>query len=280
MSASDPTGAVRVVVVCDVDDECRLREVFGEEGWEVTVVHVAEAIEHATHRDPDLVVLHDLPIHQATMTCTTLHRDGPRPTIAMSSTLREQDVVAGLHSGIDTFVPEAVGERELVARARALLRRYVRPRPATDDARDVLVVEPVALDRGSRLVTVGGEHVPMPRREFDILELLMRDAPRTVPRTVLVRELWVAAPDSQTLEVQVRRLRSRLAAAAGGARLITTVRGVGYRFVTPDDEPDHIIDLTAVAGSGRDEDREIDLTQVGSRGTGGDGALGSAGSAR
>jgi two-component system, OmpR family, response regulator RegX3 len=251
MSVIDGSGAVRALVVCDVDAVCRLPAIFAAEGWDVAVASVDVALKESSGPSPDLVVLHDLPIHLATRACAAVHAESRPPIIAMASSLKENDVVAGLHAGIDAFVPDGVGDRELVARARALLRRYVRQESTNGEENDVLVVHPVVLDRASRLVTVLGESIPMPRREFDILELLMRDAPRTVTRSVLLRELWVAAPDSQTLDVQVRRLRARLAAACGGVRLIVTVRGVGYRFLTSDgadtatDDAPVDIDLTA-----------------------------------
>jgi two-component system response regulator RegX3 len=268
----DGSGPVRALVVCDVDAKCRLPAIFSAEGWDVTFAPIALAVKQTQAHKPDLIVLHDLPIHLATRTCTAIHAEGRVPIIALASSLKENDVVAGLHAGIDAFVNDGVGDRELIARARALLRRFVRQPGATREDDDVVIVPPVVLDRASRLVTVDGASVPMPRREFDILELLLRDAPRTVTRAVLLRELWVAAPDSQTLDVQVRRLRSRLAAACDGDRLIVTVRGVGYRFVSngKTEASAEAADIDLCAAS-----NEIDLTSdsdeaiLGSAGAGG-----------
>jgi two-component system response regulator RegX3 len=210
-----------------------MTRVFDTEGWAVSVGPSSGVTERLHEIDPDLVLFHNLSIHAVTRTCEAVHAERRIPVIAVSASLRENDVVGGLHAGVDAFVPDSIGDRELIARARALLRRVVRRSTATTGAQDVLLAPPIALDRASRLVTADGRSVAMPRREFDILELLMRSAPRTVTRAVLLRELWDTSPDSQTLDVQVRRLRARLTEASGGVQLIVTVRGVGYRFAAP-----------------------------------------------
>jgi len=143
----------------------------------------------------------------------------------------ERDVLDAYAGGAHTVVCEPVGAHELVARVRAVLRRA----PARNEpGPDVIVVGPVVLDRGRRQVTVGGTVVAMPRKEFDIAELLMCRAGTVVSRNQLVRELWGSARDTKTLDVQVGRLRAKLLAAEGRQRIIT-VRGLGYRFATDQD---------------------------------------------
>ena len=237
---------------CATTSDCRMTRVFDSEGWAVSVGPTSGVAERLHEVRPDLVLFHNLPIHAVTRTCEAVHAEGRIPVIALSASLRENDVVGGLQAGVDAFVADSIGDRELIARARALLRRVVRRSSPPAVLDDLLVAAPVALDRASRLVTVDGRSVAMPRREFDILELLMRSAPRTVTRAVLLRELWDTSPDSQTLDVQVRRLRARLADASGGRHLIVTVRGVGYRFVAPSDP----------SPSGAGVPAEIDLTEA------------------
>jgi two-component system response regulator RegX3 len=141
-------------------------------------------------------------------------------------------------SGADTVLSEPVGPHELVARVRALLRR----RPAEpENSSDVVVVGPIALDRGRREITVDGQLVRVPRREFEIAEILLASAGRTVSRSVIVRELWGTMRDTKSLDVQVGRLRSRLA-AAGAPNAIVTIRGVGFR-VLADEELERAVHL-------------------------------------
>jgi two-component system response regulator RegX3 len=186
------------------------------------------------------------------------------PIMIFSGRYEEREVVSGFSAGADIYVSEPVGTHELVARVRAMLRRVV-PRDEPPSG-DLITVGPVVLDRASREVLVAGERVLMPRREFDIAELLMRKAGRVVTRAELVRELWGSARDTKSLDVQVGRLRTKLTAAEGRQRIVT-VRGVGFRFVTddesePDRKPDRVTTLDVVIDLPAADSKRGDLDLV------------------
>jgi two-component system, OmpR family, response regulator RegX3 len=178
---------------------------------------------------PDAVLLEVVTITRGALRlCSSIPAVTAAPVAVFCERAPERDVLDAYAAGAHTVMCEPVGAHEFVARVRAVLRRA----PARQEAApDLLVVGAVVLDRGRRQVTVRGEVVPMPRKEFDIAELLMCRAGSVVTRVQLVRELWGTARDTKTLDVQVGRLRARLLAAEGCQRIIT-VRGLGYRFAT------------------------------------------------
>jgi DNA-binding winged helix-turn-helix (wHTH) protein len=136
--------------------------------------------------------------------------------------------------------------------------------PAAEVTTDSIVVGPIVLDNARRELFVHGTPIRVPRREFDIAELLMRDAGRVVTRQKIVRELWGTVRDTKSLDVQVGRLRSRLASAEGRRRILT-VRGVGFRFLVDDDPELEPVDLTlvsAVPGDPPDLDEEVESSTV------------------
>jgi DNA-binding response OmpR family regulator len=155
------------------------------------------------------------------------------PVILFSEGREEDGVLAAFAAGVRTVVSEPIGAHELVARVRAVLRRS---KVQTGPKLDIVSAGGVSLDRARRVVTVHGRVVPMPRREYEIAELLLEHAGQVVSRTRLLRELWGTTGDSKSLAVQVGRLRARLSAITG-RQSIVTVRGVGYRFVADQDEP-------------------------------------------
>ena len=239
-------GAEISVLVVGEDQDSFVETVLKAEGWAVTAVDASETLDCVETQRPDVVVLTLERFGLGIETCAALRARSRVPVIILSRSSAEEDVVAGLRSGADALVVYGVGPREFVARIRALLRRV--PSPRRHEPTDALSVGPVVLNRATRQVTIDGTPVVMPRREFDILEVLMRDADRTVTKDTLRRLLWGISRDSRTLDVQVRRLRVRLAAAEGQRRIVT-VRGVGYRFTSvPEPADDKTVDL------------EIDLT--------------------
>ncbi len=195
----------------------------------VTAVEAGEVVDVSTSFQPGVVVLEvPTPNAHVIQMCTMIRAASTTPVIVLSGPCPERDAVAAFGAGADSVITELIGSHELVARVRALLRR-VPDQPEAPD--DLVVVGPIVLDRARRELTVAGERVPVPRREFEIAELLMREAGRVVPRPVLVRELWGSMRDTKSLDVQVGRLRARLSAASGRA-CIVTVRGVGFRFAS------------------------------------------------
>jgi DNA-binding response OmpR family regulator len=247
----------RVLVIEDRPQR-RASGALAREGFTVfTALGVDEAIQSVDSLQPAMVLFEvTSPTHRVLQTCELIRAGySHTPIIVLSGQCKERDAVAAFTAGADSVVCEPVGQHELIARVRALLRRA----PVTRDREgDVLVVGPISLDRGRREVLVNGTVVALPRREFEIAEVLMREAGRVVPRAAIVRELWGSMRDTKSLDVQVGRLRSRLA-AAGGGRCIVTVRGVGFRFATSNELAPQIrraeIDLrnleTAAAGAMR-----------------------------
>ena len=212
----------------------RVATLFRTEGFEVETVGSIDEVEHMiTSFAPEVVVVEWTSVDdRALALCEAIVPATTAPLVLLCEQGNEGEVMAGYAAGAASVLADSTGPRELVARVRALLRR--RPLDAVPSA-DVVAVGPVVLDRSCRKVTVGGRPVPMPRREFDIAEALMRRAGAVVTRRSLLLELWGGAHrDSKTLDVQVGRLRARLANAEGRRRIIT-VRGVGYRFLTDAD---------------------------------------------
>jgi len=222
------------VMVVEQRARGRLAALLQTEGFEVETVGAFDRIELMLQTyAPELVVLEVTVLGVETVgTCAAITTVTSAPLVLLCETADESSILAAYRAGAASVLTESTGSRELVARARALLRRGM----AVDvGLGDVITVGPVVLDRACRQLTVGGRLVPVPRREFDIAEALMRRAGTVVTRRNLLMELWGGTTrDSKTLDVQVGRLRARLAAAEGRRRILT-VRGVGYRFVTDDD---------------------------------------------
>jgi two-component system, OmpR family, response regulator RegX3 len=243
---------VRILELCD-DSRCALAEGLDAEGWVVERARSADGFDPIERFAPALVVFHAPDPLGIVSRCVGLRGRSGVPIVVLSVSTSETDAIACLRSGADAFLMEPIGARELVARMRALMRRTAHQQAPID----VVVVGPVTLDRAGRHVWVRDRRVTMPRREFDILEVLMREAGRIVTRDALVRELWGAPRDTATLDVQVRRLRARLLAEEGRSRIVT-VRGVGYRFATEAEVP-AVADVAAISGASDLADFEIDL---------------------
>ena len=225
------------IVVVEEREQPRIAELLAAEGLTVertpgTGDVLAKLIANV---EPDVVVLELASTSRSAIRWLEAAQAVTRAPLALFLEFAtEREIVAGYAAGAHSVIVEPVGPYELIARIRAVLRRAP---PKTAPTTDIIVVGPVVLDRARRQVTVAGQIVAMPRKEFEIAELLMQQAGGVVSRTQLVRQLWGSARDTKTLDVQVGRLRAKLAAAEGRRRLLT-VRGVGYRFAT-DDDLDH-----------------------------------------
>jgi two-component system, OmpR family, response regulator RegX3 len=227
------------VMVVEERDEPRARSVLAAEGLEVENVSGSiEVVLKAVETElPRVVIVETTTFSRpASRVCAVL-QGGASQIAVLCAHATEQEVIAAYTAGADAVIVEPVGMHELVARVRALLRRVP---PRTEATSEVVVVGPIALDRARRQLTVNGEVMAVPRKEFDIAEMLMSRAGTLVSRVQMTRELWGSTRDTKTLDVQVGRLRTKLVAAEGRQRIIT-VRGVGYRFATDDefarDEP-------------------------------------------
>lgn len=225
------------VVVLEQHGGGRVGALLAGEGFDVDVIADSfdVVIPEITRADPDLVVYEVMTLGPPVLSvCEQVVGATSVPLAVLCESSTENDVLDGYAAGAAAILSEPIGPRELVARLRALLRRgSIAERVEPDD--DVLRVGPIVLDRACRSVTVRGVAMALPRREFDIAEVLMRRAGVVVTRRQLLNELWGgSARDSKSLDVQVGRLRARLAALEGYRRIVT-VRSVGYRMVTDED---------------------------------------------
>ncbi len=181
---------------------------------------------------PDLVLLDVmLPKLSGVDVCRELRARTRVPIIMVTAKGGEIDTVVGLEVGADDYVTKPYRLRELVARMRAVLRRS--PVAAEGEtAGEALEVGDVRLDPERHEVTVRGEPVTLPLKEFELLELLLANAGRVLPREVLIDRVWGPhyVGDTKTLDVHVKRLRSKVEDDPATPRRITTIRGLGYKF--------------------------------------------------
>ena len=188
---------------------------------------------------PDLVLLDlMLPRMSGIDVCRTIRKTSRTPVIMVTAKDSELDAVVGLEVGADDYVTKPYGLHELVARVRAVLRRATAG--AADDAdADVIEIGDIALSNSRREVHIRGELVAMPRKEFELLEVLMSSVGRVVTRTSLLDQVWGPnfIGDTKTLDVHVKRLRAKVELDPRNPVYITTLRGVGYRFSSEPKRP-------------------------------------------
>lgn len=185
----------------------------------------------------DLVLLDlMLPGLSGTEVCRELRARGDVPVIMLTAKDSEIDKVVGLELGADDYVTKPYSYRELLARVRAVLRRRQPNESAEHDEDGVLEVGPVRMDVERHTVAVSGDTVALPLKEFDLLELLMRNAGRVLTRGQLIDRVWGAdyVGDTKTLDVHVKRIRSKIEPDPGTPKYLLTVRGLGYKLA--DDE--------------------------------------------
>jgi two-component system, OmpR family, response regulator RegX3 len=217
-----------------VEDEPALSEplafLLEREGYEVTVAEDGPAaIAEFGRTGADLVLLDlMLPGLPGTEVCREIRQRSMVPIIMVTAKDSEVDIVVGLELGADDYVTKPYSTRELLARIRAVLRRQVEP----VDVESVLHVGPVRMDVERHLVSVNGAQVPMPLKEFDLLEMLLRNAGRVLTRGQLIDRVWGSDyfGDTKTLDVHIKRLRAKVEPNPSEPELLMTVRGLGYRF--------------------------------------------------
>ena len=204
------------------------------EGFYVRVARDGvEALEMFDEVRPDLVLLDVmLPKMLGVDVCRELRSKSRVPIIMVTAKGAEIDTVVGLEVGADDYVTKPYRLRELVARMRAVLRRGGEPGSDGELAPLVLSAGPVRMDVELHVVTVDGEEVSLPLKEFDLLEYLMRNSGRVLTRGQLIDRVWGAdyVGDTKTLDVHVKRLRSKIEDDPSLPRRITTIRGLGYKF--------------------------------------------------
>jgi two-component system, OmpR family, response regulator RegX3 len=222
----------RVLVVEDEESFSEaLAYMLRKEGYEVAVAATGpDALEEFDRSGADLVLLDlMLPGLPGTEVCRQLRQRSKVPVIMLTAKDGEVDKVVGLELGADDYVTKPFSSRELVARIRAVLRRgseLDELMPGTVEA------GPVRMDVERHVVTVDGRSAPMPLKEFDLLELLLRNAGRVLTRMQLIDRVWGSdyVGDTKTLDVHVKRLRAKIEPDPANPRYLVTVRGLGYKF--------------------------------------------------
>jgi len=223
----------RVLVVEDEESfSDALSYMLRKEGFEVSVAATGPtALTEFDRTGADIVLLDlMLPEMSGTEVCRQLRKRSHVPIIMVTARDSEIDKVVGLEIGADDYVTKPYSPRELVARIRAVLRR--RSTDQVDAAAPTLAAGPVRMDVERHVVTVDGSTVQLPLKEFELLELLLRNAGRVLTRGQLIDRVWGAdyVGDTKTLDVHVKRLRSKIEPEPSTPRFIVTVRGLGYKF--------------------------------------------------
>ena len=222
----------RVLVVEDEDSfSDPLSYMLRNEGFEVAVAPTGpEALEEFDRHGADLVLLDlMLPGLPGTEVCRQLRTRSAVPVIMLTAKDSEIDKVVGLELGADDYVTKPFSSRELVARIRAVLRRHGQAEEPDDAA---LEAGPVRMDVERHTVSVSGRGVQLPLKEFELLEMLLRNAGRVLTRMQLIDRVWGAdyVGDTKTLDVHVKRLRAKIEPDPAVPRYLVTVRGLGYKF--------------------------------------------------
>jgi two-component system response regulator RegX3 len=222
----------RILVVEDEESfSDPLSYLLRREGYEVAVADDGpKALEEFDRNGADLVLLDlMLPGIPGTEVCRQLRSRSNVPVIMLTAKDGEIDKVVGLELGADDYVTKPYSSRELVARVRAVLRRGTEP-----DAQMPAAVEagPVRMDVERHVVTVNSRQVAMPLKEFELLEILLRNAGRVLTRMQLIDRVWGSdyVGDTKTLDVHVKRLRSKIEPDPANPRYLVTVRGLGYKY--------------------------------------------------
>jgi len=189
-----------------------------------------DALTEYDRNGADIVLLDlMLPGMSGTEVCKHLRARGPVPVIMVTARDAEIDKVVGLELGADDYITKPYSTRELIARIRAVLRRGVE---AEDPGSPVLQAGPVRMDVDRHVVSVHGDLVPLPLKEFDLLEYLIRNAGRVLTRGQLIDRVWGSdyVGDTKTLDVHVKRLRAKIEPDPAAPRYLITVRGLGYKL--------------------------------------------------
>ena len=221
-----------------VEDEESLAEplayLLQKEGFETLLAPDGpSALEQFSDDGVDLVLLDlMLPGMSGTDVCRKLRAESDVPIIMVTARDSEIDKVVGLELGADDYVTKPYSTRELVARIRAVLRRGPEVEDVEDFDDQILEGGRVRMDVERHTVLVDGQPVAMPLKEFDLLEYLMRNAGRVLTRGQLIDRIWGAdyVGDTKTLDVHVKRLRTKIEQEPSRPRQLVTVRGLGYKF--------------------------------------------------
>ena len=221
----------RILVVEDeVSFSDPLSYLLRKEGYDVAVAETGpDALTEFDANGADLVLLDlMLPGLPGVDVCRALRARSNVPVIMLTAKDSEIDKVVGLELGADDYVTKPYSSRELLARIKAVLRRLSEPEellPTTVEA------GPVRMDVERHVVSVGGNQISLPLKEFELLEMLLRNTGRVLTRIQLIDRVWGSdyVGDTKTLDVHVKRLRAKIEPDPGNPRHIVTVRGLGYK---------------------------------------------------
>jgi two-component system response regulator RegX3 len=215
------------------------------EGFHVEVAtDGVQALERFAVVQPDLVLLDVmLPRASGIDVCRQIRQTSTVPIIMVTAKSSEIDTVVGLEVGADDYVTKPYRVRELIARIRALLRRSsmdVTGEPERSHGTTIRVGS-VALDPDEHRVTVSGEEVMLPLKEFELLHLLLANVGRVLTRETLIDRVWGSdyVGDTKTLDVHIKRLRSKIEVDPASPDRIVTIRGLGYKFERPAPDSTH-----------------------------------------
>ena len=232
-----------------VDDEEILREMIEfnlrRDGYEVMLASDGEeALEFARAFEPDLVILDImLPVIDGLQVLRTLRKDSTVPILLLSARGEEIDRVLGLELGADDYLTKPFAMRELVARAKAMIRRSriqhsdatpTEPNRRDNASRQIISTGDLSIDASARQIRVQGDLIEMKPKEYDLLLYLVKHPGVVLSRDALLREVWgYAFPvDTRTVDVHIRGIRQKIERDPSQPALIETVRGYGYRFST------------------------------------------------
>ncbi|TCW25025.1 response regulator transcription factor [Dietzia cinnamea] len=225
----------RVLIVEDEDSLADpLAFLLRKEGFEVDVAGDGPtALESFESEGADIVLLDlMLPGMSGTDVCKRLRMTSSVPVIMVTARDSEIDKVVGLELGADDYVTKPYSARELIARIRAVLRRGAESEAEPVEEIGVLESGPVRMDIERHTVMVRGAAVTLPLKEFDLLEYLLRNSGRVLTRGQLIDRVWGSdyVGDTKTLDVHVKRLRSKIETDPRKPVHLVTVRGLGYKF--------------------------------------------------
>jgi two-component system response regulator RegX3 len=224
-----------VTRVLVVEDEINLREplvyLLQKEGYDVIEAEDGNtAVELFHSHSPDLLLLDlMLPGLSGNEVCRQIRVISEVPIIMLTAKDAEIDKVVGLELGADDYVTKPYSTRELLARMKAVLRRG---REVVQSESGLLKAGPVVMDIERHIVTVEGQQIQMPLKEFELLELLMENVNRVLTRGQIIDRVWGSNyfGDTKTLDVHVKRIRSKIEEDPSRPKLLQTVRGLGYKF--------------------------------------------------
>jgi len=221
-----------------IEDEVSFSEALSflleKEGFETRVAETGkEGIAAFNENQYDLVLL-DLMIPEISGidVCRTIRTSSNIPIIMLTAKDSEVDKVVGLELGADDYVTKPYSARELVARIKAVLRRGVSDESGSSEGIGIHSVGGIRMDIERHQVTVKGALIPLPLKEFELLEFLMRNSGRVLTRGQLIDRVWGGDyyGDTKTLDVHIKRLRSKIEDDPANPVLIQTIRGLGYKF--------------------------------------------------